>query len=384
MKRNRRVVAFIQIVWLLLAAGPGTAWTAAAQEAAAVGATRNVAIIVHEGVELLDIAGPGEVFEAAAWRGAEKGRPWFNLYTVAPSGAPVLSQLFVTIEPEFTIDNCPPPDILVIPGGATGVLTADERFMDWVRRVVPKTEITFSVCTGAFVLADADLLDGCEATTHWSALNRLRTAAPDAVVRGDRRFVDNGRVITAAGVSAGIDGALHVVARLLGRYTAQRTARYMEYRWEPEPSAAAGYAYLNPQLNEQGRTRQQADIYREQEAWSKAAGIYRRLVEQDPRDAASWYGLGLALHAQGRYAEAAPAHRRAAEGAWRAHHAYYNLACAYAMLGQRDQALDALDRAIAAGFANREWVGRDAQLDGVRDDPRFKALVGRIGSPRAD
>ncbi|MHC4774145.1 MAG: TPR end-of-group domain-containing protein, partial [Planctomycetota bacterium] len=168
------------------------------------------------------------------------------------------------------------------------------------------------------------------------------------------------------------------------RHTAQRTARYMEYRWEPEPQAAADYVYLNPQLNEQGRARQQADIHREQEAWSKAAGIYRQLVEKDPQDAASWYGLGLALHAQGHYAEAAPAHRRAAEGSWRAHRAYYNLACAYAMLGQRDKALDALDRAAAAGFANREWIEQDAQLDRVRDDPRFRAIVDRIGSPRAD
>jgi len=300
---------------------------------------------------------------------------------VAPSAGPVLSQLFVTIEPEFTIDNCPPPDILVIPGGATGVLTADERFMDWIKGVVPKTQITFSVCTGAFVLAEAGLLGGCEATTHWSALDRLRKAAPDAVVHGDRRFVDNGRLITAAGVSAGIDGALHVVARLLGRYTAERTARYMEYRWEPEPAAAADYAYLNPQLNEQGRARQQADIHREQQAWSKAAAIYRQLVEDDPQDAASWYGLGLALHAQGRYAEAAPAHRRAAEGSWRAHHAYYNLACAYAMLGLPDQALDALDRAVAAGFANREWIAHDVQLDAIRDDPRFRAVVDRIVAP---
>ncbi|MHC4980219.1 MAG: DJ-1/PfpI family protein [Planctomycetota bacterium] len=344
--------------------------------------TRNVAIVVHEGVELLDFAGPGEVFETASWRGAEMGRPWFNMYTVAPTTGSVLAQLFVTIEPEYTIDNCPPPDILIIPGGATAVLLRDEHFVDWVRQVAPKTEIVFSVCTGAFVLAEAGLLDGCEATTHWSAINGLKKAAPNAVVHKDRRFIDNGRVITTAGVSAGIDGALHVVARLLGRYTAERTAHYMEYRWEPDPHAVADYAYLNPQLDERGQTRQQADIYRHQESWSRAAALYRELVEQRPQDAASWFGLGIVLHAMGDFAEAAPAHRRAAELSWFPQRAYYNLACAYAMLGEKDKALDALGKAIAAGFADRQWMEQDSELDGIRADPRFKAIVDRMGSSR--
>ncbi|MHC4650621.1 MAG: DJ-1/PfpI family protein, partial [Planctomycetota bacterium] len=272
--------------------------------------------------------------------------------------------------------------ILVIPGGATGVLRADEHFMGWVRQVAPKTEIVFSVCTGAFVLAEAGLLDGCEATTHWSAINGLKKAAPNAVVHKDRRFIDNGRVITTAGVSAGIDGALHVVARLLGRYTAERTAHYMEYRWEPDPHAVADYAYLNPQLDERGQARQQADIYRHQESWSRAAALYRELVEQRPQDAASWFGLGIVLHAMGDFAEAAPAHRRAAELSWFPQRAYYNLACAYAMLGEKDKALDALGKAIAAGFADRQWMEQDSELDGIRADPRFKAIVDRMGSSR--
>jgi putative intracellular protease/amidase len=346
--------------------------------------TRNVAIIVHEGVELLDFAGPGEVFETASWRGAEPGRPWFNMYTVAPSTGSVLSQLFVTVEPEYTIDNCPPPDILVIPGGATGVLLRDEHFMEWVRQMAPKTEIVFSVCTGAFVLANSGLLDGCEATTHWSAIDGLKKAAPNAVVHEDRRFIDNGRVITTAGVSSGIDGALHVVARLLGRYTAERTAHYMEYRWEPDPHAAADYAYLNPQLDERGRTRQQADIYRSQKSWSRAAALYRELIQQDPQDAASWYGLGNVLHAMGDFAEAAPAHKRAAELSWVPQRAYYNLACAYAMLGEKSRALDALGKAVAAGFADRQWMEQDSELDSLRSDPRFKEIAERIGSSRED
>jgi putative intracellular protease/amidase len=375
----------LRIAGLVLAAGLGS--TAIAQPPADPTprkVTRNVAIIVHEGVELLDFAGPGEVFETASWRGAERGRPWFNMYTVAPSTGSVLSQLFVTVEPEYTIDNCPPPDILVIPGGATGVLLTDEHFMDWVRQVAPKTEIIFSVCTGVFVLADSGLLDGCEATTHWSAIGGLKKAAPNTVVHEDRRFIDNGRVLTTAGVSAGIDGALHVVARLLGRYTAERTAHYMEYRWEPDPHVAADYAYLNPQFDGRGRTRQQADIYRQQDSWSRAAGLYRELIQQDPQDGASWYGLGIVLHEKGDFAEAVPAHRRAAELSWVPQRAYYNLACAYAMLGEKDKALDALGKAVAAGFADRRWMGQDSNLDGLRSDPRFKAIAKRIGSSRDD
>jgi putative intracellular protease/amidase len=375
----------LRITGLVLAAGLGS--TAIAQPPADPTprkVTRNVAIIVHEGVELLDFAGPGEVFETASWRGAERGRPWFNMYTVAPSTGSVLSQLFVTVEPEYTIDNCPPPDILVIPGGATGVLLTDEHFMDWVRQVAPKTEIIFSVCTGVFVLADSGLLDGCEATTHWSAIGGLKKAAPNTVVHEDRRFIDNGRVLTTAGVSAGIDGALHVVARLLGRYTAERTAHYMEYRWEPDPHVAADYAYLNPQFDGRGRTRQQADIYRQQDSWSRAAGLYRELIQQDPQDGASWYGLGIVLHEKGDFAEAVPAHRRAAELSWVPQRAYYNLACAYAMLGEKDKALDALGKAVAAGFADRRWMGQDSNLDGLRSDPRFKAIAKRIGSSRDD
>jgi transcriptional regulator GlxA family with amidase domain len=94
----------------------------------------------------------------------------------------------------------------------------------------------FSVCTGAFVLAQAGLLDGLEATSHHSAVKSLQRDYPKIKVRSDRRIVDNGKIVTAAGVSAGIDGALHIVARLCGPEVAQKTAVYMEYKWQPEPA----------------------------------------------------------------------------------------------------------------------------------------------------
>lgn len=185
---------------------------------------RNVAIFLFTGVELLDFAGPAEVFQAS-------GRP-FNVYTVAASVEPITSQGFVKVVPQYSIENCPKPDLLVIPGGATTATQNNPEVIAWVKRVSGEAELTMSVCTGAFILAKAGLLDGQEATTHWFHLTRLGKAAPNIQVRSKVRFVDSGRVVTTAGVSAGIDGALHVVERLIGREAAERTAHGMEYHWD--------------------------------------------------------------------------------------------------------------------------------------------------------
>ncbi|HJQ24933.1 MAG TPA: DJ-1/PfpI family protein [Blastocatellia bacterium] len=189
---------------------------------------RNVAILVHEGVELLDFAGPGEVFASANHRSA------FQVYTVAASPAEVVSQGFVTVKPQYTFANCPPPDVVILPGGRTDIPLSDPAVINWIKQSSEKAEVVMSVCTGAFLLAKAGLLDGREATTHWSAISSLRQQAPQTTVHENRRFVDNGKVITAAGVSAGIDASLHVVDKLLGREAAAQTAHYMEYKWQPE------------------------------------------------------------------------------------------------------------------------------------------------------
>ncbi len=189
---------------------------------------RRVAICVWDEAELLDFAGPGEVFAAA-----DNGRA-FQVYTVADRPGPIVSQGFMRILPEYTIETCPRPDIVVLPGGGAEPLLESARFTSWLSNVTGTAEVVLSVCTGAFLLAGAGLLDGLEATTWYGAVDRLRVAAPRTRVHADRRFVDNGRCITAAGVSAGIDGALHVVHRLLGPEIARDTARYMEYDWHPE------------------------------------------------------------------------------------------------------------------------------------------------------
>ena len=185
-----------------------------------------MAIFIHDGVELLDFAGPGEVFAAAG-----SGRA-FKVFTVAAEARPITSQGFLTVTPNHTFADCPVPDIIVLPGGATQRALKDPRVVEWVKKVSADAEVTLSVCTGAFILGEAGLLDGKEATTHWGSIESLKKKYPKTKVHADRRFVDNGKVVTAAGVSAGIDASLHVVEKLLGKDAAVATARYMEYRHE--------------------------------------------------------------------------------------------------------------------------------------------------------
>lgn len=337
--------------------------------------TRNVAIVVHEGVELLDFAGPGEVFAAAQRRGAVSGVPWFKVYTVAPKDGPITAQGFVEVVPQYTIANCPPPDILVIPGGETNVLTADDKFMAWVRDNASSREITLSVCTGAFVLSDTGLLDGKEATTHWGSVSGLRQQTPNATVHGDKRFIDNGSVITTAGISAGIDGSLHVVARLLGLQIAQQTARYMEYDWNPDPRYVSAYSELNPQLDARGQALQKADLLRTQEKWPEAIAAYEAIIKQYPEDADAWYYLGYVVHAKGDIDKAIEIHTKAASFGVRTERPLYNLACAYALKGDKDKAIATLQQAIDAGFRSKGHLMSDHDLDSLRDDPRFTALL---------
>lgn len=189
-----------------------------------------VAVIVHEGVELLDFAGPAEVFAAAD---ARDGGRAFSVSLVAPAPGEVTSLDFARIVPNHTIADCPAPDVIVIPGGDTGRLQRDPEFMAWVRGQATRTKVLLTVCTGAFVPAELGLLDGKEATTHHGSRVSLARRYPSVRVV-DRKVVDNGSIVTAAGVSSGIDGALHVVARLCGDASAKATAAYLEYSWQPQ------------------------------------------------------------------------------------------------------------------------------------------------------
>lgn len=338
--------------------------------------TYNVAIVVYDGVELLDFAGPGEVFQAAAKYSWEDAKTTFNVYTVAPSNKPIVSQGFVTITPEYTIENCPEPDIVVLPGGRARELYDDPVFMKWAKSAVDQADIAMSVCTGAFVLAKNGQLDGIEATTHWGAIEQLRKAAPTATVLENKRFVDNGRIVTTAGVSAGIDGALHVVAKLISFDIAKATARYMEYAWKPGPQTRALSTASIQQIDDRDEAFKAARALIRDREWKVAAGIFDKLSERFPDDAEIWYYVGLTHHYLENWDRAIEGHKRSASlPGFNPRGPLYNLACAYALTGETELALDTLGKAIEAGWNNKIHTLADKDLEGLRNLPRFKELV---------
>ena len=192
---------------------------------------RDVGILVFDEVEVLDFAGPFEVF---AVTNSLNQDAVFSTYTLAESPAAIRARNGLEILPTRTLESAAPA-ILVVPGGfGTRPLLRRPALLDWIRRTAGAAELVVSVCTGSLVLGAAGLLDGLTATTHFAALDELRAIAPRAEVVGDRRFIDHGKIVTAAGISAGIDVSLHVVGRLLGPEVARRTADYMEYHWRDD------------------------------------------------------------------------------------------------------------------------------------------------------
>jgi transcriptional regulator GlxA family with amidase domain len=190
------------------------------------GKPRNVAILVYDGVYLLDFAGPMEIFTDVQ---TDDTAQVFNVYTVAPTVAAVRAHTGTAFTPTYSIATAPMPDILVVPGGERDFATAHPETGAWIKQAAGKAQIVMSVCTGAFILADLGLLDGLDAITWYGAAKALQKRYPAIRVREGKRFTDNGKVITTAGISAGIDGALHVLERLFGRDVADRTAAFVEY-----------------------------------------------------------------------------------------------------------------------------------------------------------
>jgi len=189
---------------------------------------KNIAILLFDDVEVLDFAGPFEVF---AVTNELRGNDTFDVFTVAEGVGTVRARNGLKLIPHYTLEQCPAAHLLVIPGGfGTRALLKKPAFLEWVRIRARSAEIVMSVCTGALILAQLRLLDGLKSTTHHECLDLLRELAPATEVMPDARFIDNGRIITAAGISAGIDCSLHVVERLLGSDAATKTARYMEYQ----------------------------------------------------------------------------------------------------------------------------------------------------------
>jgi transcriptional regulator GlxA family with amidase domain len=194
-------------------------------------ATTRIAVFLFDGAEELDWAGPWEVLAAWAEQHPDDG---IEVFTVAREDGPVTCAKGLRVLPDRTWDTAPPAQVLVYPGGrGTRPQVHDEEILGWVRRTADGGALMTSVCTGSLVYAAAGLLDGRPATTHWGALDLLADLGTDVEVRPDDRFVDTGAVITAAGVSAGIDMALHLVSRLHSVERAREVRRYIQY--DPEP-----------------------------------------------------------------------------------------------------------------------------------------------------
>lgn len=199
---------------------------------------RTVGILIFDEVEVLDFCGPFEVFSIARRPdgNSDEGR-LFSALTIAEENRVIRCRGGLLAQPHHTIDDHPPLDILLVPGGqGTRSARLNSRLLDWIVAQDRQTELTTSVCTGAFLLAERGILDGRRATTHWASVDWMREQYPAVSMLDDVRFVDEGHVVTSAGVSAGIDMALHVVSRLHGPETAAWTARRMEYDAWPRPA----------------------------------------------------------------------------------------------------------------------------------------------------
>jgi len=191
----------------------------------------SIAIALFDGVEELDFAGPWEVLSWWARGWPEDG---VDVFTVAHSAEAITCAKGLRVLPDRTWQDAGPIDVLIYPGGqGTRRQLGDERIRRRLRGIAANGTLMTSVCTGALVYADAGLLDGRPATTHWRSLDRLRSLGTDVDVREHTRFVDDGDVVTAAGVSAGIDMALHLVRRLHSEERAREVRRGIQY--DPEP-----------------------------------------------------------------------------------------------------------------------------------------------------
>ncbi len=194
-----------------------------------------VAFVLSDGAVMIDFAGPWAVFETV------RGGP-FELYTVAETTAPIHTSSGMTIVPAYTFANAPKPKVIVIPAQSNH----DQAALDWIRDATKDADVTMSVCTGAFLLAKTGLLDGKSATTFHDAFDRFETQFPRIKLERGARFVDSGKLVTAGGLSSGMDLAFHVVERYFGRDVAEQTAYDLEYQGKGWTDPRSNAIYLKP------------------------------------------------------------------------------------------------------------------------------------------
>ena len=190
---------------------------------------RQVGIVLFNDVEVLDFAGPFEVLSLASVPGMDE-KP-FCVRTVSEDGELIKARNGLKVKPDYSFATAPYFDVLVVPGGrgAREAEINNPTMLEWLKKQSQEVEVLTSVCTGAFLLAKVGLLDGKRATTHYSSLERFAAEFPAVKVEHKRKYVDEGNVITAAGISAGIDMSFHMLRRFLGDEIMRETARRMEY-----------------------------------------------------------------------------------------------------------------------------------------------------------
>ena len=193
---------------------------------------KKVAILLFDGVEIVDYTGPYEMFGAAGC----------DVYTVAESTQPVTTAMGMVVVPKYSFADAPQPDVLVVPGGGVKAASQSAPTLKYVKDATAGAQHTLSVCNGAFILANAGLLDGLTATTTAGNIDRLAQEFPKTRVVRDQRVVDNGKIVTAGGLSAGIDGALHVISKVMGEGTAQSVALVRGVRLAARWRIPAGHA----------------------------------------------------------------------------------------------------------------------------------------------
>ncbi|ART76644.1 AraC family transcriptional regulator [Sutcliffiella horikoshii] len=190
---------------------------------------RTVGILLFNDVEVLDFAGPFEVFSVATLPISNE-KP-FIVKTISENGDLVTARNGLKVFPDYSFDNHPSLDIVIIPGGygAEQIEINNPTIIEWIKTQQSRTEFLTSVCTGALLLAKAGILDGRKATTHWMDVDRLKHEFPKVSVQRDVKFVDEGSIITSGGISAGINMSFHLISRLHGKDVAEDTAKRMEY-----------------------------------------------------------------------------------------------------------------------------------------------------------
>ena len=196
----------------------------------------NIGIYIYDDAEVLDFSGPFEVFSTAARMADEPDM--FDVFLVGEKGGTVTARAGYQVNPRHGFSDHPDIDLLILAGGMHQDEMKKQPVLRWIKAQSEKAQIVGSVCTGAFLLAEAGVLTRQKVTTHWALISTLRESYPDLEVLEGQRWVDEGNIITSAGISAGIDMSLHLVSRVQSMELAEKTARLMEFDWQRNPKSA--------------------------------------------------------------------------------------------------------------------------------------------------